>query len=69
MCLEVVSFALLSRFIEVLIVDQGRIVYEQYLLKNLVTAIKDDVDFVREKALKLNEEMLVKFEPISLESA
>lgn len=47
--------------------ESGRFVYEQHLLKNLLHCVCDEVDFVREKALKLNQECIDKFSPISLD--
>lgn len=39
----------------------GAAIYEQHLLKNLIHTITDEIDFVREKAIKLNEECLLKY--------
>lgn len=39
--------------------------YEQHLLKNLLHCVCDEVDFIREKAIKLNQDCIEKFSPIS----
>lgn len=48
--------------------ESGRFVYEQHLLKNLLHCVCDEVDFIREKALKLNQDCLEKFAPVALDS-
>jgi dynein assembly factor 5 len=51
-----------------LITESGRFVYEHHLLKNLLHCITDEVDFIREKALKLNQECIERFTPISTDT-
>ena len=46
----------------------AKTIFEEHLLKNLVFVIADEIDFVRENALKLTDLCLDKMQPLSLDT-
>ncbi len=44
-----------------LIIDVAKKIYEDHVLKNLLHTFSDSIDFVRENAIKLNQEFIEKY--------